>query len=122
MLYLAFHQPFGNMFRVWDSTNGKQLCSLQGHKGRGVWRCFLHPDRDQLITAGADSSIKIWALADWMPGHHPMAAQTSDAFILPPLPEASGRRATAVAIMHWWASASSSWLVTHSSSVIVLMS
>lgn len=77
-------------FRVWDSTSGKQLCCLQGHKGRGVWRCLLHPDQDRLITAGADSSIKIWRLADWMPAHHPLAAQTSEAFTLPPLPTAAG--------------------------------
>ena len=72
--------------RVWDMTNGKQLCSLQGHKGRGVWRCLLHPNQDLLITAGADSSIKLWRLADWLPAHHPLAAQASDAFVLPPLP------------------------------------
>lgn len=77
-------------FRVWDGTTGKQLCSLQGHKGRGVWRCLLHPDQDRLITAGADSSIKIWRLADWMPADHPLAAQTSDAFTLPLLPTAAG--------------------------------
>jgi len=71
--------------RVWDMTNGKQLCSLQGHKGRGVWRCLLHPHQDLLITAGADSSIKLWRLADWLPAHHPLAAQASDAFSLPPL-------------------------------------
>lgn len=67
-------------------TSGKQLCSLQGHKGRGVWRCLLHPNQDLLITAGADSSIKLWRLADWLPAHHPLAAQVSDAFLLPPLP------------------------------------
>ncbi|KAL0043118.1 hypothetical protein WJX79_009758 [Trebouxia sp. C0005] len=72
--------------RVWDMTSGKQLCSLQGHKGRGVWRCLLHPNQDLLITAGADSSIKLWRLADWLPAHHPLAAQASDAFSLPPLP------------------------------------
>lgn len=67
-------------------TSGKQLCFLQGHKGRGVWRCLLHPSQDLLITAGADSSIKLWRLADWLPAHHPLAAQVSDAFLLPPLP------------------------------------
>lgn len=76
-------------------TDGKQLCALQGHKGRGVWRCLLHPDQDLLITAGADSSIKLWRLADWLPAHHPLAAQASDAFTLPPPPTPGIAPATA---------------------------
>ncbi len=84
--------------RVWDMTNGKQLCSLQGHKGRGVWRCLLHPNQDLLITAGADSSIKLWRLADWLPAHHPLAAQASDAFALPPLPFPATAVAKAAAV------------------------
>ena len=86
------------MCRVWDMTNGKQLCSLQGHKGRGVWRCLLHPNQDLLITAGADSSIKLWRLANWLPAHHPLAAQASDAFSLPPLPVPAAAVAEAAAV------------------------
>ncbi|DBA76394.1 TPA: hypothetical protein ACH3X1_010099 [Trebouxia sp. C0004] len=83
--------------RVWDMTNGKQLCSVRGHKGRGVWRCLLHPNHDLLVTAGADSSIKLWRLADWLPAHHPLAAQASDAFSLPPLPVPAAAVAEAAA-------------------------
>ena len=83
--------------RVWDQADGKQLCSLHGHKGRGVWRCLLHPNQDLLITAGADSSIKLWRLADWMPTHHPLAARASDAFALPQLPTLGMVSATAAA-------------------------
>ena len=86
------------MCRVWDITTGKQLCSLQGHKGRGVWRCLLHPNQDLLITAGADSSIKVWRLADWLPADHPLAAQASDAFSLPPLPVPATAVAEAAAV------------------------
>ena len=84
--------------RVWDMANGKQLCSLHGHKGRGVWRCLLHPNQDLLITAGADSSIKVWRLADWLPAHHPLAAQASDTFSLPPLPVPATAVAEAAAV------------------------
>ena len=78
-------------------ASGRQLCSLLGHKGRGVWRCVLHPNQDLLITAGADSSIKVWRLADWLPSHHPLAARASDAFALPGIPAPPAGHATAVA-------------------------
>ena len=31
--------------RVWNLQSGRQLCCLQGHRGRGIWRCLLHPDQ-----------------------------------------------------------------------------
>lgn len=34
---------------------------MSGHTGRGIWRCVLHGD-ETLITAGADSSIRLWPL------------------------------------------------------------
>lgn len=54
---------------------------LQGHRGRGIWRCALlepclqPPAADAataaarcfIFTGGADSSIKCWRLADWLP-------------------------------------------------------
>ena len=50
--------------RVWH----KGLCKavLRGHKGRGVWRLQLLPNL-HLATAGADGSIKIWPLANYLP-------------------------------------------------------
>ena len=33
------------VYRVWDLESGRQLCSLKGHKGRGIWRCLLHPNQ-----------------------------------------------------------------------------
>ena len=58
--------------RVWH----KGLCKavLRGHKGRGVWRLQLLPGL-RLATAGADGSIKIWPLANYLPGQDAEAAR-----------------------------------------------
>ncbi|BDA49006.1 probable WD repeat-containing protein 6 at N-terminal half [Coccomyxa sp. Obi] len=47
--------------RVWRGTTCAAV--LKGHRGRGVWRTAVLPCQ-QLATAGADGSIKIWSLAD----------------------------------------------------------
>ena len=60
---------------------------LQGHSGRGIWRCALLEPRPQqpaacaaaaaarcfVLTGGADSAIKCWRLADWLPSAVPVA-------------------------------------------------
>lgn len=43
----------------WEIDN-----ELQGHRGRGVWRCLTRSD--VLITGGADSSIKIYHLPSYL--------------------------------------------------------
>lgn len=50
--------------RVWRGTTCAAV--LKGHRGRGVWRTAALPHQ-QLATAGADGSIKIWSLADILP-------------------------------------------------------
>jgi len=40
------------------------VARLQGHRGRGVWRCLALPG-GCVATAGADGSLKLWALADF---------------------------------------------------------
>ena len=47
--------------RVWSSQTGRQVAVLQGHTGRGMWRCALAGPH--LITGGADGSIKSWRWA-----------------------------------------------------------
>ena len=54
---LACHLP-----RVWRS--GKCVAALQGHRGRGIWRCALLPG-GRAATAGADGSLKLWPLANF---------------------------------------------------------
>lgn len=39
------------------------MAALQGHRGRGVWRCALLPG-GRAATAGADGSLKLWPLAN----------------------------------------------------------
>lgn len=50
------------MCRVW--RNGRCVATLQGHRPRGVWRCVPLPG-GRVATAGADATIKLWALADF---------------------------------------------------------
>ena len=40
------------------------MAALQGHRGRGVWRCALLPG-GRAATAGADGSLKLWPLANF---------------------------------------------------------
>ncbi|KAL2631977.1 hypothetical protein R1flu_016663 [Riccia fluitans] len=53
--------------RVW-TTDGKYLATLKGHQGRGIWRCVYDPEMNVVVTAGADSSIKIQSLDKWSKG------------------------------------------------------
>ena len=53
--------------RAWRLADGQQLACLQGHRGRGIWRCSFHTPAGLLLTAGADASIKLWRMADWLP-------------------------------------------------------
>ncbi|KAL3689810.1 hypothetical protein R1sor_016119 [Riccia sorocarpa] len=53
--------------RVW-TIDGRYLATLKGHKGRGIWRCVYDPDLNVVVTAGADSSIKIQSLHKWSKG------------------------------------------------------
>ncbi|KAG6556956.1 hypothetical protein Mapa_001372 [Marchantia paleacea] len=50
--------------RIW-TTDGNCLTTLKGHQGRGIWRCVYDPDLNVVVTAGADSSIKIQSLDKW---------------------------------------------------------
>lgn len=40
------------------------MAALQGHRGRGIWRCALLPG-GRAATAGADGSLKLWPLANF---------------------------------------------------------
>ncbi len=44
----------------WDVRTGRRLAEAwQAHDGV-IWRIAIHPDREQLATAGADGRVKIW--------------------------------------------------------------
>ena len=58
--------------RAWRLADGQQLACLQGHRGRGIWRCSFHGPGSLLLTAGADASIKLWHMAAWLP--HPASS------------------------------------------------
>ena len=53
--------------RAWRLADGQQLACLQGHTGRGIWRCSFHSPAGLLLTAGADASVKLWHMPDWLP-------------------------------------------------------
>eukprot|EP00250_Pteridium_aquilinum_P022674 c2553_g1_i1 orf=96-4151(+) len=52
-------------YRIW-TVDGKPLVKMTAHLGRGIWRCVYDPSNDALITAGADSSIKVHFLSKWL--------------------------------------------------------
>jgi WD40 repeat protein len=80
---------FGHTGRVWDAVflddgmlatvaedstarlwrlDGTHLAAIQGHRGRGIWRCAAAGG--SLATGGADGGVKLWRLADWLPREH----------------------------------------------------
>jgi WD40 repeat protein/serine/threonine protein kinase len=49
--------------RLWDLASAESYpTSFQGHRGR-VWDLALSPDGSQLLTAGADNSVRLWDVA-----------------------------------------------------------
>ncbi|GIL97391.1 hypothetical protein Vretimale_2818, partial [Volvox reticuliferus] len=85
--------------RLWHAATGRCLAVMQGHRGRGIWRCAVHgsgggitsgdygcgpadsrgasggagvgaSERGYVLaTAGADSAIRLWSLREWLPAH-----------------------------------------------------
>ncbi|KAK9813983.1 hypothetical protein WJX73_007938 [Symbiochloris irregularis] len=48
--------------RIWGAGSSEQLGLLQGHTGRGIWRCVIAGQH--VITGGFDGSIKCWRWRD----------------------------------------------------------
>jgi WD40 repeat protein len=49
--------------KVWDSTNGDLIKTLDGHEG-ALTCAAISPDKKLLATGGADKKIKLWNTAD----------------------------------------------------------
>jgi len=47
--------------RVWDAETGAPIATLSGHTGRVRAANFL--DRDHLVTAGEDATVRLWTVA-----------------------------------------------------------
>ena len=45
--------------KIWDSTSGELLLTLEGHTGR-IWYATHLPDQERIATAGADGAILVW--------------------------------------------------------------
>jgi translation initiation factor 3 subunit I len=44
---------------LWFTENGMRIGTFVGHNG-AVWSCDMNADSSRLITASADSSVRIW--------------------------------------------------------------
>ena len=57
--------PEGMPVMIWDLETGRPACSTLGHgKTRDIWDVAITPDCQQFLTAGGDSTVKLWSLPD----------------------------------------------------------
>lgn len=47
---------------LWDSTTGKQLALLGGHKG-GTYSVAFSPDQKTIVVGGGEGGLKLWNAA-----------------------------------------------------------
>src|SRR5436309_7888395 len=47
--------------RLWDVATGREVRTIKAHAGT-VARVVFHPDGKKLATAGADGTVKLWAV------------------------------------------------------------
>lgn len=62
-----------SMISLWDAVTGRYIAVLRGHVGP-VYRLAWSPDSRCLVTASADSTVKVWdmktkKLKEDLPGH-----------------------------------------------------
>ena len=53
---------FENAVSLWDTTTGKHLGTLQGHK-QAIWSVAFSPDGRTLASSSADGSLRLWNVA-----------------------------------------------------------
>lgn len=53
----------GNLVKVWTPADGKEIATLEHHKGK-VSRVALSPDETQLLTVSFDKTAALWKLED----------------------------------------------------------
>ncbi|HVJ68672.1 MAG TPA: Gfo/Idh/MocA family oxidoreductase [Caulifigura sp.] len=53
----------GNVVKVWTPADGKELATLEHHKGK-VSRVALSPDESLLLTVSFDKTAALWTFAD----------------------------------------------------------
>lgn len=59
--------------RVWDAVTGEEIHSFQGHRG-GVAMLTFSPDGKRLASAGADTTVLVWDVAEVMQARRPRPA------------------------------------------------
>lgn len=56
----GYSTPYGTL-EIWDARAGRELCSLEGHRG-SVRSVAFAPDSRRLVSGGADGTVRIWDL------------------------------------------------------------
>lgn len=51
----------GNVIKLWDATNGRELITLAGHTGWVMGLAFS-PDGNSLASTSLDGTVKVWSL------------------------------------------------------------
>lgn len=70
----AVKENYEDIARLWDTTTGQQIGTLQGHEG-WVRTAGFSPDGKTILTASSDSTARLW---EWPCENSPQPGKTHE--------------------------------------------
>jgi sugar lactone lactonase YvrE len=64
--------------RLYDASTGRVVCTFSGHNG-SLNSLAFHPDGDSIVTAGSDSTVRLWEVPENLRHSHSRSGRTNHA-------------------------------------------